>query len=204
MVKRAEKAPQIHLHRYKPIGILHLCKNASSSMKKAFYASMEETDRFQVFGLAEARRVKESGIELAAIIRDPVKRLVSAWRYFGIGGRDIPPGMPDPLMPINMWVNEILEADPRYLDQHIKPQGLLIGDDIGQIPEHLLFHERLVWDWTALGAIWKMKYDFDLQPLPHLGASVDRIGQTMLTEDTEAAIRYWHYTFWPGNQAGRV
>lgn len=134
--------------------ILYLPKVASSSitqvLKRTVYRNVADMD-----GLRELR---SAGYEIACFVREPMSRLLSAWRYFvpriGPGdGHHIVPGFTSET-PFDEFVRLVLDYDPARLNIHVRPQSLLLSDgplDLpGSIATRLMKLEDADEEWSHL------------------------------------------------------
>lgn len=117
-------------------------------------------------GTGPMRDLVEHGFMVAAIIRDPLDRLLSAWRFFDkttqgpsrFEGIRVSDGVT-----FEDFCEQVLTHPLHRLDKHFQPQSLLLSDDQGLVPNRLLRFERLSEEWDDL----REDTTLPLPPLPH-------------------------------------
>lgn len=131
-----------YFHDLKLVAFL-MRKNASSSLREAL--RHQGLQKFHTHLKTKVLDLQRDGYEVIAIVRDPLDRLISAWRYFY---NRAPKDIPDTSLSLDDWLIEVCNMDPKHMNEHIQHQSFLLSDLNGNIiPDRLIRFENLKEDW---------------------------------------------------------
>lgn len=158
----------VAFHDYK-VAFCIVRKNASTSLYRALdvKAGRMETSK----GKDRLRELLRAEYRVIAVIREPLDRLLSAWRYFQRGkkteyyGMNVSEGVT-----FEAFVEQFFSRpDLSTHNQHFQPQSLLLTDEEGFMVDTILRFENLGDEWARLRQALARERNLILPEIRHVG-----------------------------------